>query len=309
MRPRPTLPRSRPAILLLLSLLLLAGVTRSAGQELEPGAYSPAPIGLNIAVVAVTYSAGDLAFDPTGPIQNAEAEISATAVGYVRTLAVAGHQANAGLVLAYARGPLEGDVLGEHQQIHRSGLADPRVRFAVNLLGGPALAPKAFATTPQARTTLGASLVVSLPLGQYMPDKLINIGNNRWAFKPELGLRHVIGRWTLEADAGAWLFTDNTNFYNGQTRSQDPIGSFQAHVMYTFKPRCWLAFSSNYYSGGRTAVNGVDSQALQRNSRIGLTLALPLSPRQSLKLGYSRGAFTTLGADFDSYAVAFQNVW
>jgi hypothetical protein len=142
-----------------------------------------------------------------------------------------------------------------------------------------------------------------------MPDKLINIGNNRWGFKPELGLRHTIGQWTLEADAGAWLFTENTDFYGGKTRTQEPIGSFQWHVIYTLKSRCWLAFSSNNFTGGRTSVNDGPSQALQKNSRVGLTLAVPLKKYLSLKLGYSRGAFTTAGANFDSYVVALQTVW
>ncbi|MGC4075040.1 MAG: transporter [Nibricoccus sp.] len=262
-----------------------------------------------MALVIANYSTGDLNFDPTGPIQNAQAEIFSTGAGYVRTLGVLNRSASIALAVAYADGPLEGDVLGEHQQIHRSGLVDPRLRFAINILGGPALSPKEFVSTPQARTTLGASIVVSMPFGEYMPDKLINIGTNRWGFKPELGLRHTIGRCTLEADAGAWLFTDNTDFYGGKTRSQEPIGSFQLHVIYTFKPRCWLAVSTNYYTGGSTSVNNGPSQSLQKNSRFGVTQALPLKKNISLKLGYSRGAFTTAGADFDSYTIALQNVW
>ncbi|HEX9708337.1 MAG TPA: transporter [Steroidobacteraceae bacterium] len=77
-------------------------------------------------------------------------------------------------------------------------------------------------------TTLGASLTVSMPTGEYRSDKLINVGNNRWAIKPELGLSHPIGPWYLEAYAGLWLFGDNDDFLSGQRRAQDPLASFPA---------------------------------------------------------------------------------
>ena len=61
--------------LLQLLVLALLGVVRAFGQELEPGAYSPSPVGMNIAVVALTYNTGELTFDPSGPIDNARADI------------------------------------------------------------------------------------------------------------------------------------------------------------------------------------------------------------------------------------------
>jgi hypothetical protein len=277
-------------------------------QELEPGAYSPSPTGFNIVVVADTYSYGDLTFDPSLPVSNATARINASAFAYVRTLGIAGRSASLSFALPYARGHLEGLYLGQPQALYRSGVADPRFRIAVNLLGAPAMTPKEFAAN-RPDTVLGASLVVSAPLGQYDPAKLINIGNHRWAFKPELGFAHTIGQWTLEVDAGVWLYTDNTNFSNGKTRAQDPLGSFQWHVIYTFKPRMWLAFDANYFTGGRTVINGVPNQDEQRNSRAGLTYALPVTAQHSLKFSWNRGAITNIGADFNTFGVAWQYVW
>lgn len=295
------------------SLLAAAGLVvalagRGHAQELEPGAYSPAPVGMNILVLADTFSTGDLNFDPSGPIDEASADINNTVVGYVRTFGLAGRAASFGVAVPYVRGDLEGLVQGEPQSAHRSGWGDPRLRLAVNLHGVPSMTFKEFvaAKTP---FTVGASLTVGLPLGQYRPDKLVNIGANRWAFKPELGVTRSFGRWTLEAAAGAWVFTDNTEYYVGRTREQDPIGSLQAHVVYTFRPRLWLAFDANFYSGGRTTIDGVRSDDLQSNSRVGCTLALPLDRRQSLKFTYSRGAITRIGADFDSVGVSYQYIW
>lgn len=297
----------RPRPWLALGTALFAAAVGRA-QELEPRAYSPSPTGFNILVVADTLNYGNLTFDPSLPVDNASAHIHAAAMAYVRTLDLAGRSASLGFALPYARGRFKGNYLGEPQDLYRSGLADPRVRLAINLYGAPALTPKEFAAR-KAATVVGASLVVSPPLGQYDPTKLINIGTNRWAFKPELGVAHEFGRWTLEADAGAWLFTDNTNFYGGKTRHQDTIGSLQAHAIYTLKPRMWVAFDANFFNGGRTFVNGVRKNDLQQNSRVGVTFALPVTKQQSLKFSYARGAFTSIGADFNSFGVAWQYVW
>jgi len=106
-----------------------------------------------------------------------------------------------------------------------------------------------------------------------------------------------------------WFFTDNKDFYGGKTREQAPLGSAQVHVLYTFKPRLWLAVDANYYTGGRTKVDGRLNLDFQKNSRTGATFSFPLGSRQSLKLAFSRGAYTTIGADFTSLVAAYQYLW
>ena len=81
------------------------------------------------------------------------------------------------------------------------------------------------------------------------------------------------------------------------------------HVLRTFKPRLWAAFDVNFYSGGRTSVDGRPNLDLQKNSRVGGTFSFPVGPRQSLKVAYSRGALTTIGADFHSIVAAYQYLW
>lgn len=279
-----------------------------AGQELEPGAYSASPKAVNMLIVSNNLSAGDSAFDPSLPIEEAKARINTSVLSYVRTMGVFGRSANIAVALPYSIGNLEGRYIGEFTQVYRSGLRDPVIRFAVNLYGTPAMKLKEFARSRQ-KTNVGMSLTVIAPLGQYDPAKLINVGANRWAWKPEMGLTQAYGRWTLELYAGAWLFTDNNNFYGGRTRSQDPIGSVQFHIIRTLRPRMWLAFDANYYTGGRTSVNGFPNADLQQNSRVGLTLAIPIDRRQSLKIGFSRGARTSVGADFNAFTVAYQYLW
>jgi hypothetical protein len=212
------------------------------------------------------------------------------------------------VALPYVWGEVSGEVLEQRQSITRSGLADMRFRFAMNIVGGPAQKPKEFAARKPS-TTLGASLTVVAPTGQYDPAKLINIGSNRWSFKPEVGLAHPIGRWYLEVYGGVWLFTDNDNFFGGSRREQKPLATLQTHVSYTIRPRLWLAADATFYSGGRTVVDNAIKADLQKNTRVGLALSLPVGRRYSVKIAWARGLTTRIGGNFNTIGIAWQYIW
>lgn len=287
------------------ALLLPVGAT---AQELEPGAYWPLPRGLNIVTAVNSINWGDLAFDPTAPIDDASATINTTAFAFVTAFSVAGRSANASVMMPIVAGHVEGFYLGEFAEAGRFGHGDPRLKFAVNLYGAPAMTPKEFASYQQ-RGIVGVSLTVAPPLGQYDPAKLINLGTNRWSFRPELGLSRTSGKWVVEMMVGAWLFTDNTNFVGGRTRHQDAILATQFHLTYKFRQNMWLAADANFYRGGQTTIGGKQNLDLQRNSRIGVTFSKGLTPRQAIRVSVSEGAFTTIGAAFTSLAVGYNFAW
>jgi hypothetical protein len=253
-------------------------------------------------------STGGVLFDPSLPFDDVNAAINRGSLLYGRTFGLFGRSANAAVALPYVWGDVDGLVEGEYRRITRSGLGDLRGQLTVNVLGGPALTPREFASHSPG-TVLGLSLAVVAPTGQYDPSKLINIGSNRWSLKPEMGVSKTWGRWYLELYGGVWVFSDNTDFFGGSVREQDPIGTFQAHVSYTFKPRLWLAANATFYTGGRTTLDGAAKADLQRNSRLGLTLTLPVGRRSAVKVAWASGFTTRVGADFDSLGVAFQTVW
>jgi hypothetical protein len=181
------------------------------------------------------------------------------------------------------------------------------MRFAVNLVGAPAMTPKQFGAYRQT-TILGFSIIVSAPTGQYDPSRIINLGTNRWAFKPEVGFSRRRGRWTIEADGSGTFFTDNSNFNNGATREQAMIAAIQGHVMYTVRKGMWVAADGNFWHGGRTTVNGVESTLEQSNSRVGFTLAVPIKTRQ-IRIACAFGAYTRIGGDFTSIGVSYSHAW
>jgi hypothetical protein len=237
-------------------------------------------------------------------------------VTYFHTFSLLGRSANVMGSLPFAFGSFSGDVLGEQRAVHRNGSADAAMRIAVNLLGGAALTAPQFLTTPRPRATLGASLKVLMPTGQYDPALLINIGANRWAFKPELGYTQRVGPLTLDAYAGVWFFTPNDQFYAGapgaapRVRSQDPIAAFEGHVSYDVKPRLWISFDVNYWRGGATSIDGLTQRlSLQANSRIGITGSLPVSRRQSVKISVSDGIVVRIGGKYRIFSVGWQYAW
>jgi Putative MetA-pathway of phenol degradation len=290
------------------TMVLLLMPPLASTQELEPGAYWPIPTGVNIVTAINTVNWGDLGFDPSAPIDEATAAINTTAFAFTRSFSLAGRSANAGVVLPVVGGHLEGLYLGEPAEVSRFGLGDPRLRLAMNLYGAPAMAPQAFASYRH-QTIVGASVTVAPPLGQYDPNRLINLGTNRWSFRPELGVSRAYGRWIVEAMAGVWLFTDNTDFIGGRTREQDPIVATQVHVTFRFKRNMWLAGDANYFTGGRTTIGGKQNLDLQRNSRVGATFSSAVDRHQAIRVSVSRGAYTTIGADFTSVGASYSYAW
>lgn len=287
---------------------LMLHAALASAQELEPRTYSSSPIGTNFVGASYTYLTGDVLTDPSLPVTNVQANISTVALAYVRTFGLAGHGSSFGVVLPAVSGDLSGTVIDAPTEIHRGGMGDARFRFAFSLIGNPALTPEEFAHTPP-RTSLGVSLAVSAPTGVYDASRLVNVGTNRWSFKPEIGISHPWGRWFLEASAGAWFFTDNHDFHGGKDRSQDPIYTAQLYGGYTFRPGMWLAGAVGYAAGGQTTVNGVADRNRQSNARYGLTFSAPFAPGWSAKVAVSNGLVTRIGGDYKSITVAVQYRW
>lgn len=290
-------------------LAALMVVTGSAdAQELEPRAYAPSPVGTTFVIVSATGSAGGVFTDPSTPITNVDASLGILGLTLGRTFGLLGRQALLLGVVPIAWGEATGEVLEEARAASRRGLADPRVRLSVILAGARPMSPVEFAGAAR-RTTIGVSLSVVPPIGQYEAMKLVNLGSNRWALKPEIGVSRPAGRWTLDAHAGAWFFSGNDSYFpGGATRQQDPIIALQTHLSYALSRRAWIALNATWYTGGRSRIDGADKADLQRNTRLGATLSLPFGVRQSLKFAYSAGATTRVGADFRTMTVAWQIV-
>ena len=295
-------------ILLVPVLVSITLAGRLVGQELQPRAYLPAPVGLSFFSVSYSNNSGGLLFDPSLPITGSQVNANSGQLAFGQWLGFLGRSSQAFVVLPYLLADLSGTFAGSQQSRHRSGLADSTYRFSTNLYGAPAMHVEEFARY-RPKTIIGASLTATAPTGQYDPNRLVNIGTNRWALKPELGISHFVGKWDFEGAFGVWLYVRNADFYGNTVRTQDPLGSIQAHVVRLLPHRTWAALDGTFYLGGRTYTDGVAAANYTSNTRFGATFGFAIAQRQALKFSYFRGATTRVGTDVRSLSISYQVLW
>jgi hypothetical protein len=291
-----------------LALAILAVPAVADAQDVEPRAYSNAPVGVNFLVGGYVFTRGGLSFDPSIPVRNAKLDTSNAVLGYVRVLDLWGMSGKFDVIVPYTW--LSGTAEFAGRPIERvvNGFSDTRFRLSVNFYGAPALPLKEFAEYRQ-DLIIGASFAVTAPISQYDSSRAVNLGTNRWSFRPELGVSKALGPVTLEYTLGSTFFTENTNFLGGRTRSQEPIVSMQGHAIYGFRSGIWASATVSYLTGGRTAIDGEIGDDLQRNWRVGATLSVPLSRNFSARLFGSHGVSTRTGNNYDLIGVALQYRW
>ena len=302
--------RSKFIWLLVLATVILFVGLQALAQDLEPRVYSASPVGTTFLGVGFGRSSGEVTFDPTIPVTNVNAALYSPTISVSHTFGVFHRQTLFSAALSYVWGNVTGDVGTQTGKVYRSGLADLRLRYSFNLHGSPALSPKKFAAHFHREYILATSLTVQAPAGQYGSTKLINIGTNRWSFKPEIGFSYPVKKLDLDLYAGAWFFTDNHSYYPGTAnRLQEPLSALQAHVSYTIRRGLWAAFDATWYAGGAVSVNDGPLQNRESNSRLGATASIPLPARQSIKFAYSSGVSGTVGAKFNTVTVSWQRTF
>jgi len=296
----------RSASMAVVTALAMSPFSIARAQTMEPLSYTNSPVGLNFLIAGYSYQSGSVLADPSLPIHDVEAKVDSATLGFSHILDCWGQSGSIALVMPYARLSASGDVLEQERSVDRVGVGDLALRLSVNLYGAPALSLKEFAGYHQ-DLIIGASVVVVAPSGQYIASKLVNIGTNRWSFKPSLGISKAVRRWTFEAEGGVTFFTSNDAFLGNNTRSEDPLLSVQAHAIYNFNRKLWAALDTTYYTGGRTSLNGgaLDND-LERNSRWGSTIAYSITRHNSVKGYFSSGLTAQSGANFRIFGIAWQ---
>jgi hypothetical protein len=295
-------------------LLLLAGLVLACpqlfAQDLEPRRWALLPSGVNFVNLGGTYSTGDILFDPVLQVKDVTLDLAGYGVGFVRTFEIFGETARVDVSLAYASGVWEGLHRGVPESIRRTGFQDPTMRLSWNFYGAPTLRGQAFGqfmAEHPVHTTAGVAVGLIAPLGEYFADKLINLGNNRWAIRPQMGALHQHNRWQFETTGAVILYGNNDEFAPGtRLREQDPLWSWQGHVIYTFMPGLWASVSGGVLWGGTSFVDGVSLDDRSRISVWALSMGIPISQTQGLKVAYtSSKTHTDKGSDLGYWSLGW----
>lgn len=285
----------------------------ASAQDLEPRRWNHIPSDQFILGVGYSYTDADIYFNPVLKITDGTARLNSLSFAAMRTFDLAGKSARISMLLPYTSGRWSGLIDDEHQVVHRRGIADPRLRFSVNLYGAPALKGQEFAqyrNEHESNTVIGASLALTLPLGQYQEDELINLGNNRWSFRPQLGLVHTRGPWSFELTGSIFKFSDNNSFIDKAELKQKTLYAAQSHVIYHFKPQFWATVSAAYATGGRIYIDKVKTQYEVDNWLWAAGFGCALSNSQSLNLTWVSGRTQNLvGRDSDNLLLVWSKRW
>jgi hypothetical protein len=277
-------------------------------QELEPRSYTVIPSGFNMAMMAYTISHGDVVADATSPVQNLVLTSSIISAAYVRSFGLFGKLGKVQMLLPFTFLNGTAQLQGSDTSASRAGFADARLKIGLNLIGSPVMAAKDFQRFHE-ETVLGTSIVISIPTGLYLPAKLINIGSNRWGFKPEVGFSRRSGSFYFETYAGIWFFTPNHQFLKTELLEQAPLFSFQAHISHIFPMKNWIAINGGYADGGQATVNGSGLNNIQKNWRLGGTYSMPLNKHSSIRALVNTGVATRAGGDFTSFTLSYSYGW
>jgi hypothetical protein len=286
---------------------LIAG--QAYGQDVEPRRWTALPIGLNVIGAAYANSSGDIAFDPVLLVEDATVDVDTLLVSYAHTFALLGATARFDAIIPWQHATWKGLLDGEPASVSRTGLADPTFRLSVNLVGAPAVGMDEFrkrAATLPVNTVVGAAVSVTAPFGEYLEDKLLNLGQNRYVIRPQIGVLHTRGKWSYELIGSTYFYTANDDFFGGNKLEQDPVHSLQAHVIRVFKPGVWASLSAAYGWRGETSNNGVASNNDKNDVLAALSMGLPVNRSQNIKLAYVRSRTNRLtGADLDTLLIAW----
>jgi len=282
-------------------------------EELEPRRWAHLPINTNFIGSGYAYTEADIGFDPVLKIEDVELELHTWLAKYIRSFALFEKTARIGVIQAYQEGTWTGLLDGVPEKVKRSGWTDTFVRFAVNLYGAPPLQGKEYAkyrAEKKVETIVGAGFSVQLPTGDYMDDKLINLGTNRFTFRPQVGAVHTRGKWSLETTGTVALYSDNDDFYNGKKFEKDPLYTLNSHLIYTFRPGIWASASGGYDYGGRSTIDGVEKDDRKQNLAWAFSFGFPVNRHLGVKLAYigTRTQEST-GIDSDSFVIGASAFW
>lgn len=293
-------------------LAILVG-TNIFAQDVEPRRWTPLPLGIHVLGAGYGLTDGDIFFDPLLQVEDVTVQVNSFIVQYVQPFKIGKKLARLDVLIPYSTARWDGLLVGVPTTVKRNGFSDPRLRFSLNLIGPNAIGPKEmmeYMSSHPVNTIVGVSLAITLPLGQYFEDKLLNLGSNRFVFRPQIGMVHSRRSWSFELTGSVFLYTNNTNFASGKTKKQDPIFALQTHLIKRFNPKAWASLSFGYGLGGQSIVSNQSNNDARGNLLLSPAFGYSITRKQALKVAFIRlESLKDIGADTNSFVIAWSTVF
>jgi len=277
------------------------------GQFTDPRTYANTPVGINQLELDYAHATADDSIDTSLVIGGSHLEVNEATVAYTRTFDIMRHLAWIKASVPFAH--VSGSVAGLSRSV--AGAGDASLQLTTLLLGGSALSVADFEKY-EPTTTVGVSLTVSGPSGQYNPDRILNLGSDRWSFKPEIGISHPFGpdqKWVVDGCFYSYFFTDNTEYHGKEILRQEPLTGIEAHVSYNITPDLWTSLDASYAFRGTTFVDGVDQNDAQKNLTVGTETYWALNSRHSIAFLFAKSVVHENAPNFTQVALKYFYSW
>ena len=291
------------------ALTSLAVSIPARGQFTDPRTYTNSPAGINQLELGYTYVRANASLDTSLAVTGAHLNLNQGTLDYTRYFGLLHRLTWVEVRLPIAG--LDGAVSGTDIEGSTTGTGDSSYTFAMLLKGGPALSVSQFENY-ESRTALGASVAITAPTGSYSSDKILNLGSDRWSFKPELGLSYPFGhehKWDLDAHANAYFYTSNTSYRGREILRQEPLPGIEGHISYSLRDNLWASLDTRYSFRGTTFLNDVDQSNAQKNFILGSELNVSLNSRNSLVLEFAKAAVHRNGPALTGFSVRYDYIW
>jgi len=292
-----------------IALAILRCPEQVYAQFAEAHHYDNAPVGVNQLELAYAYAHSNASLDTSLVVAGAKFNLNQGTITYTRYFDFIHHTVWAEASIPIA--DLGGSVSGTSIHGSATGTGDSSYAVTALLKGGPALSVAQFADY-QPTTTVGISLTMTAPTGQYNSNKLLNLGSDRWSFKPELAISHPFGpdqKWQCDLYAHAYFFTDNTSYHGTEILRQEPLPGLEGHISYFVINNVWVSIDTLYSFRGATFVDGVNQNDAQKNFTLGSEVNISLDPRNSLVFQFARVLVHENGPRLTGFAVKYNYSW
>jgi hypothetical protein len=293
-------------LIVLFCTFLMSNVVNAL--DVEPGLWAHIPVERHFVGIGYVKTEADILVDPNLKLEDVELDMDTWAAKYIYSFESFGKSSRIDITQGYQEGHWKGLLDGVYAETSRKGASDTFIRYAISLYGAPPLKAGdyvAYRRKQDGETIVGAGLAVRLPTGEYDDERLINLGQNRFAIRPQVGIEHNRGPWTFEATSEVAFYSDNNDFYNGSRLEQDPLLKIGASAEYTFYPgfRATVAYAYDY--GGETSVNNVKSDNRKQNEAWAMSITCPLNATTGVKFSWVQtDTQESTGLDSESFAVA-----
>jgi hypothetical protein len=290
-----------------LMVFCLAGL--AGAQFTDPRTYENTPVGVYQLELVYAYAHSDSSIDTSLIIAGAKVNLNQLTIDYTRYFGFLHRLAWVQPTLPIAG--INGSITGTNVTATATGTGDSGYQVAMLLKGGPALSVEQFANF-KPTTTVGVSLSITAPTGQYNPDKILNLGSDRWSFKPEFAVSQPFGpdqKWVFDAYANVYFYTDNTSYRGTEVLRQEPLPGLEGHISYSFTNNIWASIDTRYSFRADTFINGVNQNDSQRNFILGSELNVSLNERNSLVFEFGKALVHQNGPAITAFAVKYDYTW